>query len=240
MRKIRIALCLSLISLFGSAASADVINGDFSAGLTGWDHNEGALPSPFPEYPESAFLFGDGLFSSILSQQFDTDGLSMLTFSFYAEVTGEIHETDHFYASILDSSYTSADSLSQSVDPADSGIDPVPAGQSLVSVGDPADAYFFHWSSNPDQTPEMADGAVSMITDEDGWMTISLLLPSGTDTATIRFELIHDYSEDDPMTKIYLDNVTLSDAAVIPAPAAILLAGIGSCLAVAFRRKRPL
>lgn len=96
---------------------------------------------------------------------------------------------------------------------------------------------FFHWSSDPDEEPELGDGVTMSPADEEGWITISLMLPGGTDSATLRFELIHDYNPMDAESIIYLDRVALGTASVVPVPGAILLAGLGSYLTFSFRRK---
>jgi hypothetical protein len=218
---------------------ADVTNGDFSDALNGWDYNSGVMLSYDLYYPDSAYLFPlaeeeqSPLYSSILSQAFSTDGMNCLTFSFNPISVGG-DETDHFYASLLDSTYIST--LNDSVVPAP-GIDPVSPAQSLVSYGLSPEPYFFHWSSDSSQVPQLAEGVTMSSADEDGWITIFLMLPSGTDSATLRFELIHDYDPMDAETMIYIDRVVLSHiTAVVPTPAAVLLAGLGTFLVVSFRR----
>lgn len=226
-------LCLSIISIFCMIASADVINGTFNSDLSGWDFNSGVDFAG-----DSAVLYApqdENLHSSVLSQHFTVEGYTTLTFSYLADVQGGTNETDHFYATLLDASYTSSESLNQSVNPGTSSIDPVPAASSLVNYGDPGQPFFYHWSSDTDESPEMISGLVTSIT-EDSWTTISLLLPSGLNSATIRFELIHDYT--DAVTAVFVDNIRLStETAVVPVPGALLLAGIGSFLVFSIRRK---
>lgn len=237
MARKRTLLCTCAILIFCMTASADIMNGTFDSDLTNWDHNEGVIFSPIAEYPGTAFMYAEGVYSSILSQHFEVDGMNLVTFSYYAEVIGESMESDHFYASLLDAAYTSSESLGQSVNPGTSGMDPVPVSSSLISYGDPAKPYFYHWSSYSGHMTEWTDGFVTSVTDEQGWTTISLFLPGGLDSATIRLELIHDYREEDAGTAIYLDNVQLGSTAVVPVPGAVLLAGIGSFLVLAMRGK---
>lgn len=202
MNYVKSILFLSVICILSLSTSADIINGDFTTDLTGWD-SSGVHYSTDPYYPESACFapaYEEPLYpSSILSQWFETNGMNLLTFSFNAVILGE-PETEHFYAS-LDATE------------------------------------FFHWSSDPEEEPELAEGVTMSPADEDGWIMISLMLPGGTESATLRFELIHDYNPMDAETTIYLDRVALGTASIVPVPGAVLLAGLGSYLAFSFRRK---
>ena len=238
MNILKTILCLSAFSIFLVNASADIMNGQFDSGLSDWDYNSGVdYALGYFDDPAVLFPLDDTLYSSILSQRFSVDGFNTLTFSYLADVQGGTEETDHFFASLLDSAYTTTESLTQSVDPGVSGIDPVPVSSSLVNYGIPANPYFYRWSSNPAATPEMTEGLVTSVTDADGWTTVSLLLPDGLDFATIRFELIHDHDPIDAVTAIFIDNVQLGNTAVVPIPGAVFLTGIGSFLVLSLRRK---
>ena len=234
----KLIVCISLWIISTTILPADIINGDFSSGLTGWDHNDGVETSPYTWTPEAAYLLApvdQSVYSSVLSQQFDVEGMDQLTFSFHLFTEDMNQETDHFYVSLLDSTYVST--LSDSVDP-EAGIDPVPVEKSLVNYGDPASPFFFHRSSDFGEAPELAEGVTISDVDENDWFTISLLLPEGLDSATLRFELIHDYDPEDAITSVFIDNVALSSFSVVPVPGAVLLAGLGSVFVLFGRQKK--
>ncbi len=204
----KLMLCLSVFCILSMSTFADITNGDFNPDLSGWDYNSGVMPSEDSFYPQSALLFPP----------------------LYEEGQAPL------YSSILSQSFTTdgMNLLTFSFNPV------------LYGGGDETDHFyasldetnFFHWSSDLSQPPQLAEGVAMGDADDEGWVMISLMLPGGTDSATLRFELIHDYDPLDAETTIYIDRVALSNmVAVVPVPAAVMLAGLGSFLVLSFRRK---
>jgi len=226
------ALCAAFsIAAMAGIAHAAIVNGSFDhpdgAGGTVWDwswtHNQGVYEHS--DYPQAAFLAqlsrqpdqeyapilvdGSLLPESQLSQVFDfTDMTGALSFRFLpgAIDPGEIHETDHFFVSLLDSS----------------GIDPI-----VAYSGQP---WFYHWDSNP-ATPDDAAPGVSITALADGWFDVALAIDpawhTGNDYLQLRFSLLHEWEDDPIHTFVVVDDVR---TVPVPAPSALILmlTGLGA------------
>jgi hypothetical protein len=209
MCSVKLVICLSVFCVLSMSTFADISNGEFDTDLSGWDYNSGVMFSNDPYYPESARLFP-------LAEE------------------GQ----EPLYSSILSQAFTTdgMNLLTFSFNPVIFGDEEIVETDHFFASLDQTN--FFHWSSDLNEEPELAEGVTMGEADDEGWIMISLMLPGDTDSATLRFELIHDYDLMDAETTIYIDHVTLSNiTAVVPVPGAVLLAGMGSFLVISFRRK---
>jgi hypothetical protein len=200
---------LCAILILIASVQADISNGDFSNPLsTGWTVDEGTVI----HWPYSPFSSTDPavLFSPNSDEAIENSTLSQM-FPIY---TGEeILSFDVIMPEVFEGGETdvfTASLLNTSDAP-------------LISVT--GQNYFFLL----DSSGTIDDSIVSIAKN-----TVSLDVSSLVDqNAKLVFNLYHDYSDQD--TVVFLDNVALS---AIPAPGAMMLAGIGlGCFGYLRRRK---
>jgi hypothetical protein len=224
------ALCALLILI--ASVQADISNGTFDTDLSDWTVTpydgspigDDTGVTPWAGAARFKQLDDTNLTNSTLTQEFLIEaGSQTLSFDVIL-TTGSGNETDVFTAFLLDPVNPPWNSL----------VGTTGYSYSQAVYGD---EYFYYVDSTyPITNTQIASGVtVDETTSYDAGedifeithhvsLDVAGLAAGGDVDVMLAFDLYHDYSDD--RTFVFLDNVELS-AEVIPAPGAMLLAGIG-------------